>query len=241
MPENYEEVLVTNEDAAEDYMEVVEQLEKIELNNDSLTILGNNEQRRAMFSAMSMYIGEVTNPDNTATNPFLKNKYAPLSEVLNTTRPVLAKYGLAFTQWSGFGSGAIFTRTLLTHKDGAMMAVPELKLPLAKSDAQSIMAGLTYARRAQLNPLLGVYGEEDDDGNSATGAKEKKSAPEQPVDPKLKDARQKVIDLCAEKIKTVDKKVIYTIIADVCGNQNPNKLKTVADCSKVIDAINKLN
>ena len=68
--------------------------------------------------ALCQFQGEAENPKNTANNPFFKSKYAPLSEVINATKPLLSKHGLSILQSpSGDGEHIIIT-TLLMHSSG---------------------------------------------------------------------------------------------------------------------------
>ena len=56
--------------------------------------------------ALVAVIGELQNVAKTASNPYFKSKYAPLDAILDATRPVLAKHGLAIQQTPLFLEGA---------------------------------------------------------------------------------------------------------------------------------------
>lgn len=172
--------------------------------DDAMKIYGDDNQRAKMFAAFSEYYGEVTNPDNTAVNAFFKtpngqaSKYAPLNEVLNTIRPIMAKHGLSATQVvSSHPDYGCKVTTLVMHKDGGCMVYPALQAkPGNSSNAiQSLGAALTYLRRFSLNAAAGVCGEVDDDGNSVTENKAGKSSA------KEKTAREKIADLARAKAK----------------------------------------
>lgn len=117
---------------------------------------------------------ELKNPYNTADNPFFKSKYAPLPDVLNEIRPVLAKYGLSLIQSPAVSEKGIGVETLLLHKSGQHIAFDPYFLTPAKNDPQTAGGAITYARRYALNAILGIAGEEDDDGNTASGNSTKK-------------------------------------------------------------------
>lgn len=155
---------------------------------EDIEIYGSLTQRIQMFADWANYTGEVENPNTTAVNPFFKKPdgtgslYAPLDEVLKTTKPILSKHGFGLIQVPIIKAGQVSIKTILPHKSGGLMSFPKFTLPISKNDAQGIIAGTTYARRGGITPLLGVHGEVDDDGNEAAGAKpqegSKKGTPE---------------------------------------------------------------
>lgn len=109
---------------------------------------------------------EIKNPANTAVNPFLKNKYAPLSEVLNLIRPLLTKNDIVLIQDTGAsGEDKIYVQTKLLHTSGETMLSDKLILKPDKQSAQGIGSAITYGRRYQLSTLLGIASEDDNDGN----------------------------------------------------------------------------
>ena len=115
-----------------------------------------------------------------ATNPFLKNRYADLGSVIETVRPVLAKHGLAFSQMPVGIGGEVGIKTILIHESGEFFE-STITLPLAnekgKSAAQVAGSIITYLRRYSLNGILGIYADEDNDGNQP--AAKKKAPPAQ--------------------------------------------------------------
>ena len=109
-----------------------------------------------------------------ATNPFLKNRYADLGNVIETVRPVLAKHGLAFSQFPVGKEGEFGIKTILLHESGEFFE-STVTLPLAdekgKSVAQVAGSYSTYLRRISLNGILGIYADEDNDGNQPAAKK----------------------------------------------------------------------
>ena len=207
-------------------------------NSDFVDILGSAEQRQEMFAAWSEYIGEVSNPLKTAAN-YNKGNYAPLDEVLNETRPLLAKHGFGIMQVPV----ADGNKVSLTTMNGACMTFPKLTMNAAKDDPQTVIATVTYARRAALNAILAIYGENDDDGNAASGSGKKKGSSSQPKKvSELDKARQNVVELCKKKIdEGFAANVLYDTIKEYNGgNRQPNSIPDVETCDKVITAINSL-
>lgn len=122
-----------------------------------------------LAQALTTAQAELKNPYNTADNPFYKSKYAPLPDVLNIVRPILAKHGLSIIQTPKGEGTLIGVETLILHSSGQYILCEPYFLPLVKSDAQAAGGAVTYARRYALNAVLGISGEEDDDANQASG------------------------------------------------------------------------
>jgi hypothetical protein len=135
-----------------------------------------NELAAALVAAQ----GEFAAIPKTADNPFFKSRYAPLSTVVEVTQPILAKHGLAVSQHpTTLPSGEPALTTHLIHASGQQL-VSTMQLFAAKQDPQGQGAAITYARRFAYMAVLGLVADDDDDGNTATRARQA-----EPVKPKL--------------------------------------------------------
>jgi hypothetical protein len=146
--------------------------------------VNKSESITNLAGALSSFQGEVENPKNTANNPYFKSKYAPLNDVLNIVRPVLAKNGLSILQSpSGDGENIVVCTTLL-HSSGEWIEFEPLILKADKATAQGAGSAITYARRYAVSAILGISSEDDDDGNHASDNKPQQPAqqpkPQQP-------------------------------------------------------------
>lgn len=102
-----------------------------------------------------------------ATNPFLKNKYADLPDILEAVRDPLNNNGLVITHFPECGN---MLTTKLMHTSGEwMQATFEMQLIAQNPQAQG--SGITYARRYAVASILSLTIDEDDDGNAAAGKK----------------------------------------------------------------------
>jgi hypothetical protein len=128
----------------------------------------STKEVKAYSAALVAAIGELSNVPKTASNPYFKSKYAPLDAIVDATRPVLAKYGLAVMQQPLFMEGSAGVETTILHKDGHSTTTT-LLLPLKDQSPQGVGSAITYARRYALAAVLGLATEEDDDGNVGTG------------------------------------------------------------------------
>lgn len=146
-----------------------------------------------VIKALMKVQGEIRNPENTSVNPYFRSKYAALPDILNMVRPLLNKNGLVLVQDTGSDEKGIFVITLLVHESGESFKTNRLYLsPVVSKDHNIIPVGnapqqsgsaITYARRYQLTALLGISGEDDNDGNT--------SPPKKVTKPKVRTFKQK--------------------------------------------------
>lgn len=158
-----------------------------------------SESLTKLAGALAKFQGEVDNPKNTATNPQFRSKYAPLDVVINTVKPVMAKYGLSFTQSTGSEGENIIITTMILHESGEWFETDPLVLPAYQTksggakefNAQGAGSGISYGRRYSLTAALGISSEDDDDGNVASGqhqpSKPPAKPPAKPVDAPIPD------------------------------------------------------
>lgn len=93
--------------------------------------------------------------------------YADLASVVDVSRPVLAKHGLAYIQFpTGFSNGCVELTTRLIHESGEWMEGTSV-MPI--NQAQAVGSAITYSKRYSLQGGLGIVSE-DDDGTAASVA-----------------------------------------------------------------------
>lgn len=105
-------------------------------------------------------------------------KYAELSKVLDTCRPILAEHNLVITQLVTVLNDEPTLVTTLFHKSGQFLrsCYPLVKAGVKQAnDAQQVGAAITYARRYALTAML-FMAQEDDDAASV-GKREQLSSP----------------------------------------------------------------
>ena len=126
--------------------------------------------------ALVAAIGELSNVPKTASNPYFKSKYAPLDAIVEATRPVLLKHGLAITQSPLFMEGMAGVETTIIHK-GGHSTTTTLLLPLKDQSPQGVGGAITYARRYALAAVCGIASEDDLDGNEHLPVKKEEARP----------------------------------------------------------------
>lgn len=122
-----------------------------------------------LFTALNQVVQEINNPKNKKINPYFKSKYAPLSDILDGIKPLLAKNGLFIVQELRSIDGKVGVCTLITHTSGEWLETEPFLLTMDKDTAQGAGSCVTYARRYALSAILGISSEDDDDGNAASG------------------------------------------------------------------------
>ena len=115
------------------------------------------------------------------TNPFLKNRYADLGAIIETSQPILAKHGLAVSQLCSTEGDRVGVETVLIHTSGewigSSMEIPATE-ERGKSSAQVAGSIVTYIRRYALAAILGMYADEDGDGNDPQPGKRSQPKPQ---------------------------------------------------------------
>lgn len=126
-------------------------------------------ETKDLFSALALAQAELHNPHKSGENPHFKSGFAPLDEITDLIRPVMAKYQLAVIQDVTGNGELVVVGTMITHCTGQWIEQTGLAVPLVKKDAQGAMAAVTYARRYALLAMLNIVGtDDDDDGNIAS-------------------------------------------------------------------------
>jgi hypothetical protein len=168
----------------------------------------------------------------TATNPFFKSKYAPLSEVMESIQPLLAKHKLAVSQFVTHLNGASALRTILIHESGQLLQDIQ-PLLLVKQDPQGQGSAITYARRYGLMAVLGAVADEDDDGNAASRPAPAKEAATEPSEDQLTKAKRTIYKSLetAGYEAAIQKKAFIT---KVLGHST---IETLDEADLVMDAV----
>lgn len=109
---------------------------------------------------------EMQTPKKGSVNPFFKNKYADLNDVLEAVVPALNNNGIVLLQPLVYIDGKNFVKTVLMHESGEVFESFAEIFCAKQNDAQSYGSGISYARRYALSSICGI-GSEDDDGQKA--------------------------------------------------------------------------
>ena len=100
--------------------------------------------------------------------------YANLADALQAIRPKLNDHGLALIQVPYGGPQNVSVATVILHRSGQWISFDALTL--AGGAAQDAGSAISYARRYQALPTVGLA-TEDDDGAKATSAQKQQQQP----------------------------------------------------------------
>ena len=123
-----------------------------------------------IYKALLAVQGDLKAVIKAEPNPFFKSKYFDINAVVAMLRPIITQHGLVVLQPLTEMNGKPAIETILLDKSGEMLS---RTTPLIESnDAQKWGGIITYTRRYALTSLFLIEGEEDDDAQSATPAKQ---------------------------------------------------------------------
>ena len=130
--------------------------------------MNKSESIQNLSAALSKTQAEMPAIKFDSKNPFLKNDYASLGAIIAGARPVIAKHGLSVSQLTFGEDGVAGGETVLMHTSGEWIS-SSISMPIGeekgKSSAQVAGSIVTYLRRYSLASILGIYSDEDGDGN----------------------------------------------------------------------------
>jgi len=112
-------------------------------------------------------------------NGHFKTKYADLSAVIDTSKPILAKHNIGLMQFPGeLGERSMSLETVLMHTSGEWISgVSEIFVN--KPTPQETGSAISYLRRYAQKAVLNMA-DQDDDGESAM---QRNKATEKPITP----------------------------------------------------------
>ena len=137
--------------------------------------MNKSESITNIAKALIAFDAEVSKIAKGEVNPFFKNKYAALPDILSAIKEPLIKAGLTVKQ---FPEGEHQLTTLIIHAESGEFLESTYTMKPAKDDPQGEGSRITYQRRYALGAALGLNIDEDDDVNKAS---EPKKVTEKPL------------------------------------------------------------
>lgn len=114
------------------------------------------------------FLNAIGNVHADRVNGHLKNRYASLSEILDTIKPVAQRFNLAVHTPLSSADGMVRVHTNFVHASGETIESGSLALKADGLTAQQLGSCLTYLRRQSLQAACGISVDLDDDGASAS-------------------------------------------------------------------------
>ena len=163
----------------------------------------------ALATALASFQSTFKNPPKNKTNPFFNSTYVDLADALDVVRKGLSEQGLSFIQLTSAGEDRVILHTRLLHVTGQWIEGTYPVTKLAK--AQEMGSALTYARRYALFALVGIAGEDDDDGNVATHGDKKPDTVFAKAVAKATEKQMATIGLTPEESKLLANTLLHEI------------------------------
>jgi hypothetical protein len=139
--------------------------------------MNKSESIASLSKALVLAQSEFPRVAFNSTNPYFNSNYADLGAVIETSKPILKSHGLAVSQLVEGAAGEVGITTLLIHESGEYISSCVTILVDGKNLAQEAGKSITYLRRYALAAILGLYADQDNDGNDSAHKIETK-APE---------------------------------------------------------------
>jgi hypothetical protein len=203
-----------------------------------------SETISSLAKALAVFNSKVSKVSKDANNPFFRNKYATLDNIIDEVRPILTENGLTLMQFPSGDGNNVSVTTYLMHESGEWIESDPLIMKPVKNDPQAIGSCITYARRYSLASFLSLNTGEDDDGNSAShpnGAPQTNKGKNKTNNiPMATDKQRETIHkLVAEiaDVKAITKEAAYQILQKYM--KKDMDWYTEDDASKAIQMLNK--
>jgi len=136
--------------------------------------MNKSEQINELAKALAEVQADLKPAKFDSVNPFYKSKYASLGSVIEAAK-ILTEHGLSYAQFPISEGWYVGVENILMHTSGQWISEKFL-MPLdmeSKNPIQESGKALTYARRYGLASLIGIYSDEDTDGNKPTQTENK--------------------------------------------------------------------
>lgn len=132
----------------------------------------NKEAEQDFNRAFAAAMAEMPPVPRNGENKHLKRKYSTLDDLINTTRPVLARHGLSLNWQTGIDGAQVWVRAIVRHASGHQISTEERGSRDKSGSMNELQGGgstQTYLKRYSGFAILGMASgdEADDDGHTA--------------------------------------------------------------------------
>lgn len=130
-----------------------------------------------LFAALAKAQAKMPKAPFNAKNTFLKNEYADLGSLIETSKPVLAEFGLSIIQLGiSDDKGRVGIETIVGHESGEWISQQMFLLPDASkglSINQTAGVTMTYLKRYNYAGAIRMFADADNDGEVVVQKTEK--------------------------------------------------------------------
>ena len=116
----------------------------------------------------------IENPDLDGINPHFKNRYATLKATLEKVRAACEPLGMAYVQTLKCNVDSFMLCSAVIDSEGGRMELSQYPVETVPNP-QAFGSEMTYKKRQQAQADWGIVGEEDEDGEAAAAAQNRKT------------------------------------------------------------------
>lgn len=138
-------------------------------------------------------------------NPYFKERYIDLGDMITASRPALTKNGLSVIQQIlPNNDGQMIMHTILSHESGQWIESRVRVIP-PKNDVRTMDSYITYLRRCTYAALVGIVGsDDDDDGEYASATNRETFAKGTALNTKYNPKENKLETITKEQISELE-------------------------------------
>jgi hypothetical protein len=163
-----------------------------------------------LSKALLKFDAEIGIINKSSVNPFYKNAYAALPDILEAIKEPLQKSGLIVKQ---FPESDVALTTIIIHAETGEFISSTYNMRATKDDPQQQGSRITYQRRYAIGAVLGLNIDIDDDGNKASEPEKKEEKkPIEPTEPPKPWLTEKQFKQALERINAGEKEIYQSIV-----------------------------
>ena len=138
--------------------------------------MNTSENINELVTALSKAQGQMQPAERSGKNNHFKSDYMKLEDAWIACKKPLADNELSVVQLLNSVEAKHYLITILSHSSGQWMK-SNIELPIQGMSHQDVGKCITYYKKFSLTAIVGIYGEEDDDGEGLA----KRGSPTLPV------------------------------------------------------------
>lgn len=127
------------------------------------------EHKQNLTQALVNFQAQMGTAPMNGYNPHFKNKFSTLEDLIDSSRDILTRFGLAVIQYPDSDGQSNFLVTKLKHVSGEEETSRALLVLKDVNDIQKLGSAISYMKRYAYAAICGIAtSEADDDGHTAT-------------------------------------------------------------------------
>lgn len=179
-----------------------------------------------LFAALAKAQSVMPAVTGNKENPYFKERYIDLGDMITASRPALTKNGLSVIQQIlPNDDGQMIMHTILSHESGQWIE-SQIRIIPPKNDVRTMDSYITYLRRCTYAALVGIVGaSDDDDGEYASATTRETFAKGTALNTKYNPKEN--------KLETITKEQLEELEYELGGDEHHDIAEMVLDGLKI--------